>query len=155
MDKNLSRFIDRLENLEMRSNEKNPLEHYQIPSEILQSNLPFKHILILLSLSLKDKITMGELGEKVSMSLPTLTRAINRLVDESLVLRQNDKDDRRIVRVALASKARSIMKKFKDQRRQLLTSLLSGLTRQEREKFVAMIENLFGILRGLPRKGKQ
>lgn len=155
MDRKLSELVDRLENLETRSNEKNPLGHYKIPNEILQSDLPMRHILILLFLSLKDDITMGELGEKVSMSLATLTRAIDHLVKESLVLRKNDKNDRRIVRVTLATKAKLIMKRFQSERRELMASLIQGLKPGEREKFVGMVERLFGILGGFVRKGAQ
>lgn len=148
MDEHILKFVERLENLEMKMNERSMLSHYQIPSEVRESDLSMKHLMILLSLSIKDNLTMGELSEKLAMNLSTLTRAVDKLVEESFVIRQNDPGDRRIVRVSLSSKAKSVLDNIKNQRRELIASILSNVAEEEREKLVGLLENLIAILSG-------
>ena len=148
MDEKIMKYVERLENLEMKMNERSMLSHYQIPSEVRESDLSMKHFMILLSLSIKDNSTMGELSEKLSMNLSTLTRAVDKLVEESFVIRQNDPGDRRIIRISLSSKAKSVLDNIKNQRRELIASVLSNVPEEEREKLVGLLENLIAILSG-------
>ncbi len=150
IDEKIMKYVERLENLEMKINERSMLSHYQIPNEVRESDLSMKHLMILLSLSIKDNSTMGELSEKLSMNLSTLTRAVDKLVEESFVIRQNDPGDRRIVRISLSSKAKSVLDNIKNQRRELIASILSNVAEEEREKLVGLLENLIAILSGSP-----
>jgi DNA-binding MarR family transcriptional regulator len=144
----IEQLVDRLEALDMEMNERRLLSHYKIPEEVVQTDLSMKQLLILLSLSIKDNSTMGELSERLAMNLSTLTRAIDKLVDESLAIRQNDPGDRRIVRVSLSSKAKAVMEKIKKQRRELVASFIKGLSPEDRLKFVDMFEGLIRLLSG-------
>ncbi|MBO3750361.1 winged helix-turn-helix transcriptional regulator [Streptosporangiaceae bacterium NEAU-GS5] len=52
---------------------------------------------------------MGDLARAALMPHPTLTKAVDRLVDRSLVYRGQDPDDRRKVAVFLADRARDML----------------------------------------------
>ena len=56
---------------------------------------------ILASLSDYDKMTIGELARKVLMKQPTLTKILDKMEEENLVERQNSKEDRRAIRIAI------------------------------------------------------
>ena len=148
MNDNIEDLVNRIESLDMEMNKRRLLSHYKIPEEVVETDLSMKQLLILLSLSLRDNSTMGELSERLAMNLSTVTRAVDKLVDESLAIRQNDPGDRRIVRVSLSSKAKAVMEKIKKQRRELVASFIRGLSPEDRQKFVGMFENLIRLLSG-------
>ncbi|PIZ15475.1 hypothetical protein COY52_09680 [Candidatus Desantisbacteria bacterium CG_4_10_14_0_8_um_filter_48_22] len=152
MNDDIEELVNRVEAVDMEMNERKLLSHYKIPEEVVETDLSMKQLMILLSLSISDNSTMGELSEKLAMNLSTLTRAVDRLVEETLAIRQNDPGDRRIVRVSLSSKAKTVMDKIKKQRRELVASFMKGLSPEDRIKFVSMFENLIRLLSGSKNK---
>jgi len=152
MNDDIEELVNRVEAVDMEMNERKLLSHYKIPEEVVETDLSMKQLMILLSLSISDNSTMGELSEKLAMNLSTLTRAVDRLVEETLAIRQNDHGDRRIVRVSLSSKAKTVMDKIKKQRRELVASFMKGLSPEDRIKFVSMFENLIRLLSGSKNK---
>ena len=152
MKDDIEELVNRVEAVDMEMNERKLLSHYKIPEEVVETDLSMKHLMIMLSLSIRDNSTMGELSEKLAMNLSTLTRAVDRLVEESLAIRQNDPGDRRIVRVSLSSKAKNVMDKIKKQRRELVASFMKELSPEDRIKFVSMFENLIRLLSGSKSK---
>jgi len=152
MNDDIEELVNRVEAVDMEMNERKLLSHYKIPEEVVETDLSMKQLMILLSLSISDNSTMGELSEKLAMNLSTLTRAVDRLVEETFAIRQNDPGDRRIVRVSLSSKAKTVMDKIKKQRRELVASFMKGLSPEDRIKFVSMFDNLIRLLSGSKNK---
>ncbi|MGD2107167.1 MAG: MarR family winged helix-turn-helix transcriptional regulator [Nitrosopumilaceae archaeon] len=60
---------------------------------------------VIYALSLKPGMTQKELADKVGIETPTLVVMIDKMEKEHLVKRQNDKQDRRIKRISITSKA--------------------------------------------------
>ncbi len=52
-------------------------------------------------------VRMGELADRVLITRPTVTRLVGRLVDQGLVERTGDAEDRRTVRVSLSQAGRA------------------------------------------------
>jgi DNA-binding MarR family transcriptional regulator len=56
--------------------------------------------------------SMGDLAAAVLMPHPTLTKAVDRLIDEALVYRRQDETDRRRVTVFLAKRGRTLIERL-------------------------------------------
>ena len=59
----------------------------------------------------KDGLTQRDLSSRVGMKAPTTVVAIRRMVEDGLVVRRRDKEDRRKVRIHLTGKGR----RFRDE----------------------------------------
>ena len=56
--------------------------------------------------------SMGDLAGAVLMPHPTVTKAVDRLIDEALVYRRQDETDRRRVTVFLAKRGRTLIERL-------------------------------------------
>jgi MarR family transcriptional regulator, organic hydroperoxide resistance regulator len=67
---------------------------------------------ILRALSAGHGYSMGELALAVLMPHPTLTKAVDRLIDDALVYRRQDEVDRRRVAVFLAERGQDVVRRL-------------------------------------------
>lgn len=67
---------------------------------------------ILRALSAGHGYSMGELALAALMPHPTLTKAVDRLIDDALVYRRQDEVDRRRVAVFLAERGQDVMRRL-------------------------------------------
>lgn len=86
--------------------------------------------------------TLGELARGLGISLPTASELVDRLVDDGLVIRDIDPDDRRRVRIDLTPLARELGKHFHDMRRAQVRAALESLTDEQRAAFVPALRAL-------------
>jgi DNA-binding MarR family transcriptional regulator len=70
---------------------------------------------ILRALSGGDGQSMGDLALAVLMPHPTLTKAVDRLIEDALVYRRQDEVDRRRVVVFLADRGRDLIRRLDEQ----------------------------------------
>lgn len=85
---------------------------------------------------------MSELSDNLGVTLPTTTSMINRLIQFGFIERKRDNEDRRVVKVKLTTKGRSILKKLMQERRNGLEKLLQALNNEELKKFLEAIESV-------------
>ncbi len=87
-------------------------------------------------------ITMTEIANHFKISLPTATSLSNKLVTTKLITRQNDKEDRRIVKLVLTQKGEELLKEVMKQRNQKITRMLSYLSQEEKLQLLYIMKNL-------------
>ncbi len=76
-------------------------------------------------------MTMNDLSQAMGLANSTMTRMVDNLVDKGLVHRRLDDEDRRVMRVGLTSKGKSLRSAVDAERRTLLRRLLSGVPEAE------------------------
>jgi len=118
------------------------------PQEVLHMDISFPEIFVLRELSSKEEPTMSELGRSISMDLSTLTRTVDKLVKKEFVARRRDPEDRRMVRVALTAKGQKIIKRFEQQRKKHIESILRQTTSQERRDLLNIFKTLHARIYG-------
>jgi DNA-binding MarR family transcriptional regulator len=89
---------------------------------------------------------MGELAKHLGVSVPTVSKSIDVLVERRWVERWIDPEDRRQTIVRLTPGGRKIAAGMKKQSERYVASLLEPLTRIERARLLAMIDTLKGVL---------
>ena len=63
-----------------------------------------------------DRATHGEIGERLNLTLPTVSRAVEGLVKRGYVTRAEDADDRRFKQVAVTGEGRALMERLMELR---------------------------------------
>ncbi len=115
-------------------------------------NLSALQIQTLILLHRNKEATMSEIAEYFHTELPSATILINKLFKQRLVWRYSDREDRRIVRVALTRGGKQGLKQITDQRRKKLEKILSYLSEKDKANFLAILETLHSHLQNQNEK---
>ncbi len=94
-----------------------------------QHGLTLPQWVVLAALWQKDNLTVGEIADYCGNNIPATSRILDRMVQKALVVRDIDKDDRRTVRISLASAGEAVrhLNRFHEQvNRQLLNGISPG-----------------------------
>jgi DNA-binding MarR family transcriptional regulator len=85
---------------------------------------------------------MSELAEKLGVTMGNMTSMIERLIKHQYVVRKDDPEDRRIVRVCLTSSGKDLMLKTTTIRRKKMANILSKITAEDRSALLKILEKL-------------
>lgn len=104
------------------------------------------HFQIMAVLKEQGMLPISEIGKKLLISTPNMTKLLNRLIDEEMVERIPDKKDRRIINIDLTQKGHEyINTKFKHVQ-DSLKERLSTLSDSQLIKLGTSLENLKDVL---------
>lgn len=90
----------------------------------------------------KEERTMSEIANNLSITVGTLTTAINKLIKKGYVERRRIEEDRRIVLVKLTEKGKNASyfhKKFHDE---MIKATIEKLNKQEEDVLISSLESL-------------
>lgn len=90
----------------------------------------------------KEERTMSEIANDLSITVGTLTTAINKLIKKGYVERRRIEEDRRIVLVKLTKKGKNasyLHKKFHDE---MIKATIEKLNKQEEDVLISSLESL-------------
>lgn len=93
-----------------------------------------------------DGCSMKELKDKLNLAFSTTTENVDRLAKDKMVIRINDPNDRRIVRVKLTKKGEKLIKRFLKIREKQIAKTLEKLSFSDRNILLKNFENIFSIL---------
>lgn len=102
---------------------------------------------IIEAIGLGDPRNMSSVAKDMSVTVGTLTTAINNLVKKDYVKRVRSEKDRRVVLISLKEKGEKAFyhhKKFHDE---MIKATLEGLNEQETKVLVKALTNLSGFFR--------
>lgn len=89
-----------------------------------------------------------KLAKKMYVKPSAITVMIDRLIDQELVLRYHDKDDRRVVVIELTKKGKDVLEEAMAARNGHIAKYFSQLELQEREDLLRLCEKLEAIICG-------
>jgi DNA-binding MarR family transcriptional regulator len=109
-----------------------------------ESGLTFIQMKVLMTLagSLDDAPTLSPIAEKLGLSLPSASRAVDGLVKRKLVARTEDPTDRRQRRLSLTDSGRELADRIVAARLEGLGQFAASLTEDERERLDEALELL-------------
>jgi DNA-binding MarR family transcriptional regulator len=87
-------------------------------------------------------VSISELADVKGISRPAISQAVDLLVDKGLIARQQDKDDRRYVRLALTPSGDELLNKIFQQNRAWMSQKFSSLDPGDLVKIAAALEIL-------------
>lgn len=107
-----------------------------IPSKVIHQGVSTAQVRALVHLAEHGPLTMGDLARGLRITTPSTTGLINPLARMGLVERDRDDDDRRVVRVKLTSKAKTMAGQVVAQRRAEVQQALEGMDASAQDHFL-------------------
>lgn len=99
-----------------------------------------------------DELTVKELAERLGLSLPGASRAVDALVDRGLVGRREDTTDRRMKRLRCTDTGRASLARLDEARLAGLEKFIATLPAAQSARLAAALRP---ILQALPDRGRQ
>jgi DNA-binding MarR family transcriptional regulator len=103
-----------------------------------------------LSVAAGGEPTVKELAERLGLSLPGCSRAVDHLVRRGLLDRREDPEDRRCKRLTVTGAGSELVHRLDDARRAALESFAEGLAHAHRERLLAALTPILEDLETTP-----
>lgn len=88
-------------------------------------------------------VTVSELSAMMEVASPTVTPLIRSLEEHGLVLRYNDQEDRRVVRVKLTERGREVIKEAAKTRSAQFKGLVEFLGQEKSDQLSELLEQVY------------
>jgi len=105
---------------------------------------------VLSSLYDRDGMTVGALADIVLLKQPTLSKAVDRMIKDGLVVRQSSEGDRRQVRVTITPKGRALVRNLIGQALAHEKEVLAGYSAADEALLKTMLQSLISRLSAAP-----
>lgn len=89
-----------------------------------------------------DGYPMTQLAEAALLPAPSLTRLIDRLVEDNLVYRRADEHDRRRILVYATSRGRTLQRRLAGLLEQHPQAILAGMSLEDVERIITLLDRL-------------
>jgi DNA-binding MarR family transcriptional regulator len=90
--------------------------------------------------------TVKALAERLGLSLPGASRAVDQLTRRGLLDRREDADDRRCKRLSITDAGRELVHRLDDARREALEAFAEGIAPAHRERLIAALAPILADL---------
>ena len=105
-------------------------------------DITIQQFIVLKAVHENENSKMSDLSNELGVSLGNMTGMVDRLIKGGLVERFDDPADRRIVRVKLTRKARSIIEKIESRRNKMFVKILEKISERDRTTLITIIERI-------------
>ena len=112
------------------------------PPALVKSGITFSQMVILGILRGKRDSRMGDLSRTLGVTKSAATGLVDRLLKGGLIRRSRSKADRRVVRIALTSKGRSLSKKIENFKLNTICGVFSNISQNERIQYLRILRKL-------------
>ena len=102
----------------------------------LKGSLSLIHLHVLTVLEMGGPLPMSKLADTLDVSVASATGIVSRMEERSLVERQHDREDRRVVLVIPTETGLAVFRDMMEQRREHLGQLLGRLSDDELQAFL-------------------
>ena len=92
------------------------------------------------------KKASSEVAKELSITVGTLTVAINNLVKKGYVERLRSEDDRRVVKLGLTKKGKLLFRVHQHFHREMVKNILKGMEQEEEQALLRALKNLHDFL---------
>lgn len=106
--------------------------------DLSMTQLKLLHVLV----ECKSEVSIKELAEELSMSLPNASRTIDGLLQRGLLERREDEHDRRVKRVGATPAARELIDRVDTARLQGLEAWAERLSPEQRQTLLTALSSL-------------
>ncbi|MGX7014064.1 fatty acid biosynthesis transcriptional regulator FabT [Vagococcus silagei] len=111
------------------------------------SDLSIKEMHTIEAIGMGGNKTSSEVAKDLSITVGTLTVAINNLVKKGYVDRVRSETDRRVVRLKLTDRGRLFYRAHQDFHKRMVEAALEGMEETEREALMKGLQSLHSFLR--------
>lgn len=98
------------------------------------------------AIGMYKKKMSSEVAKELSITVGTLTVAINNLVKKGYVERLRSEDDRRVVKLGLTKKGKLLFRVHQHFHREMVKNILKGMEQEEEQALLRALKNLHDFL---------
>jgi DNA-binding MarR family transcriptional regulator len=113
-----------------------PKDRMQVFRSWLKGSLSLIHLHVLTVLEMGGPLPMSKLADMLDVSVASATGIVSRMEERSLVEREHDDEDRRVVLVVPTETGLAVFRDMMEQRREHLVGLLSRLDDDDLQAFL-------------------
>lgn len=99
---------------------------------------------ILFNIIRKEGITLGELAKELGVSCATASVSVKRMEKAGFIIKKEDKDNARIVRLYPTEKAKSAPEKTREKMDSMEAVIKKGMTEEEQKQLAILLEKAIG-----------
>lgn len=122
-------------------------------SELSNNNLTISEIhLIEAAAKFEKGCTLTELAAVLKVSLPTVTVAVNRLVDKQCLLKSRNPEDTRSIIITLTETGNKVNRVHTGFHRKLLQDMSKGICDDEKKVLIKAIKNVLNYFENLSKR---
>ncbi|MGZ7043937.1 MAG: MarR family winged helix-turn-helix transcriptional regulator [Methanobacterium sp.] len=114
-----------------------------------EGQIPRSYYHVLGVLKKRGELPMSKIGNRVHISKSNMTSLIDKLVEDGLVERIPDKNDRRVINIKITDKGNDLLKNLRKHSNNEIKKNLSALSDEDMEKLYDSVENIKDILKKL------
>lgn len=107
---------------------------------------------IIEAIGIYEKKNMSTIAKELSVTIGTLTIAINSLVKKGYVDRKRSEEDRRVVYISLTPKGEKAYKHHEEFHKQMVLATIDGLSEEETRVLVKALSNLSQFFHDMAEK---
>lgn len=111
--------------------------------------LGLTHCHALVEVGRRGNMSVNELAEELFLDKSTISRTVNGLVEQELLLREPDSQDRRYVNLRLSGRGDMVLDQVESTMEQYYLQVLQAIPQEKREQ---ILESLELLLKALPTK---
>ncbi len=115
-------------------------------NELYKGKISLPQFLVMEFLDRNGECKMTDLARYMKVSTAAMTGIINKLVKFIYVARIPDTKDRRIIKVRLTAKGQGLVKKVRQERRQMCIDVFGRISEEDRENYLRILMQIRGIL---------
>lgn len=115
-------------------------------NELYKGKITLPQFLILDFLLKKDNSKMSDLAHFMKVTTAAMTGIVERLVKYGYVVRGYEPDDRRIIKIGLTSKGKTLVKRIDEQRRKMIINIFGRLSESDRQDYLRILMNVYNVL---------
>ena len=116
----------------------------------IEKGIGRNHLEVLNALSVAEKdseiLTLSEIAKRLLISKAYTTALTNKLVKDELIKRQYDKEDRRVIKIVLTSKGKTVLKERLEDNINNYKKRLSNIPEDDLDTLSKSLENIEKIL---------
>lgn len=94
------------------------------------------------------KISLIDLADSLNLDKSTVSRSIDNLVNQGVMVRETDLEDRRFVTLRLAKQGEDIYREIEERMQKYFLEIISSLPIDKREQVIESIQSLANAIHG-------
>jgi DNA-binding MarR family transcriptional regulator len=114
--------------------------------EFLKTKISMPQFIVMEIVIHRGESKMTDLAKALDVTTAAMTGIVDRLVRDGCLVRGQDPDDRRIVKVKLTQKGAKVVKNMVEARKKITIKLFENISQEEREQYLNILTRVHNKL---------
>ena len=111
----------------------------QQSEEFYKVKITLPQLVVLDMIVREDELKMSDLARLINVTTAAMTGIVDRLVRDGYVTRENDAEDRRIIKVRPTAKGSRVVKNANEQKKAIIIKMFGAVSDVEREEYLRIL----------------